>query len=277
MSWEATDDLDTFTATVGGYLRARPVAHTVQLTVLESLALRGNDVFGETPPRFGWWRDDDGALAGVYLQTPPYPLLLTDLPDGAVAELVPLLADTGAVNGPVPVIEALRRNGMVLEPTMRVRLFRLEGLVPPDPVPPGAARLAREPDRDLMCRWYQAFLDELGEPDGDVAGAVDDRMSYDGIMVWEVDGAPVSMAAHTRPVAGVARVGPVYTPPDARRNGYAAGVTEAISARAQTVAGEVLLFTDLANPTSNGIYRRLGYVPIEDRWRCEVVRSGHGV
>jgi predicted GNAT family acetyltransferase len=166
---------------------------------------------------------------------------------------------------------------MLLEPTMRVRLFRLGGLVPPDPVPVGRARVAREPDRALMCRWYQAFLDELGETDGDVAAAVDDRMGYDGIMVWEVDGEPVSMAAHTRPIAGMVRVGPVYTPPDARRHGYAAGVTAAVSERARAVAGEVLLFTDLANPTSNGIYRRLGYVPLQDRWRCEVVRSGHGV
>jgi GNAT superfamily N-acetyltransferase len=277
MSWEATDDLDTFMTTAGGFLRARPVPHTVQLTVTEGLELRGSDAYGGAPPRFGWWRDGDGAVAGVYLQAPPYPLLLTDLPDEAVPELVPLLAGTHEVNAPVPVIEALRRNGMVLEPGMRVRLFRLGDLVPPDPVPAGRARLAEEPDRVLLCRWYQAFLDELGERDGDVADAVDDRMSYHGIAVWEVDGEPVSMAARTRPIAGMVRVGPVYTPPDARRNGYAAGVTAAVSARAREVADEVLLFTDLANPTSNGIYRRLGYVPLQDRWRCEVVRSGHGV
>lgn len=276
MTWEATDDLDTFTAAAGGFLRARPVAHTVQLTATETLAVRGIDAFGG-PPRFGWWRDGDGAVTAVYLQTPPYPLLLTDLPDEAVPGLVPLLAGTDAVNAPVPVIEALRRNGMVLEPTMRVRLFRLAGLVPPDPVPAGRARVAAAPDRDLLCRWYQEFLDEIGEPDGDVAGAVDDRLSYAGITVWEVDGVPVSMAAHTRPVAGAVRVGPVYTPPDARRHGYAAGVTAAVSAGALGLADDVLLFTDLANPTSNGIYRRLGYVPVHDRWRCEVVRSGHGV
>ncbi len=30
-------------------------------------------------------------------------------------------------------------------------------------------------------------------------------------------------------------------------------------------AGEVLLFTDLANPTSNGVYRRIGYRAVADR------------
>ena len=28
---------------------------------------------------------------------------------------------------------------------------------------------------------------------------------------------------------------------------------------------EVLLFTDLANPTSNALYRRLGFQPVTDR------------
>ncbi len=29
--------------------------------------------------------------------------------------------------------------------------------------------------------------------------------------------------------------------------------------------GEVVLYTDLANPTSNALYERLGYRPVEDR------------
>jgi predicted GNAT family acetyltransferase len=74
------------------------------------------------------------------------------------------------------------------------------------------------------------------------------------------------MAALNRPAAGATRVGPVYTPPDLRGRGYASAVTAAVS-RAALAAGaqEVVLFTDLANPTSNAIYRRLGYEPVEDR------------
>jgi predicted GNAT family acetyltransferase len=29
-------------------------------------------------------------------------------------------------------------------------------------------------------------------------------------------------------------------------------------------AREVVLFTDLANPTSNGVYQRIGYRPVDD-------------
>ncbi|WP_030965285.1 hypothetical protein [Streptomyces sp. NRRL S-378] len=65
-------------------------------------------------------------------------------------------------------------------------------------------------------------------------------------------GLPVT-AAHSRPIGSTSRIGPVYTPPGLRGRGYAAG------------ASEIVLFTDLANATSNGVCLRLGYVPLEDR------------
>jgi predicted GNAT family acetyltransferase len=90
-------------------------------------------------------------------------------------------------------------------------------------------------------------------------------MGYGGLMVWEVDGVAVSMAGRTRPAAGMLRVGPVFTPLDLRGRGYAGAVTAAVSRAAQELVGEVLLFTDMANPTSNAIYQRLGYRRVADR------------
>jgi predicted GNAT family acetyltransferase len=64
----------------------------------------------------------------------------------------------------------------------------------------------------------------------------------------------------------MARVGPVYTPPEARGRGYAAGATAAASQSALDAGTrEVVLYTDLANPVSNALYERLGYRPVEDR------------
>ena len=43
-------------------------------------------------------------------------------------------------------------------------------------------------------------------------------------------------------------------------------MTSAVSRAALDAGAEdVVLFTDLANPTSNALYQRLGYRPIEDR------------
>jgi predicted GNAT family acetyltransferase len=76
----------------------------------------------------------------------------------------------------------------------------------------------------------------------------------------------VSMAGVSRVEAGMLRVLAVYTPKDLRGHGYAGAVTSAVSRAALDGGAEhVVLFTDLANPTSNALYQRLGYRPIEDR------------
>jgi predicted GNAT family acetyltransferase len=63
----------------------------------------------------------------------------------------------------------------------------------------------------------------------------------------------------------VVRVGPVYTPPDLRGRGYASGVVAALSQHAlDQGAAACMLFTDVANPTSNKIYQRIGYRYVGD-------------
>ena len=75
-----------------------------------------------------------------------------------------------------------------------------------------------------------------------------------------------TLAGNGRAVAGQTRIGPVYTPPEHRGRGYGGAVTTAVSLQALAAgAAEVLLYTDLANPTSNALYQRLGYRPVTDR------------
>jgi predicted GNAT family acetyltransferase len=87
------------------------------------------------------------------------------------------------------------------------------------------------------------------------------------LLLWDdEDGAPVSLAGRTPPAAGVSRLAPVYTPPASRRRGYGEAVTASCTADALDRGAEhVVLFTDLANPTSNAIYQRIGYRPVSDR------------
>lgn len=95
---------------------------------------------------------------------------------------------------------------------------------------------------------------------------VDERTASGRLTLWETGGVPVSMAGVSLQVAGSVRVAPVYTPPEHRGHGYAAAVTAEVSRAAREAgAQEVLLFTDLANPTSNGVYQRIGYRPVSDR------------
>jgi predicted GNAT family acetyltransferase len=61
------------------------------------------------------------------------------------------------------------------------------------------------------------------------------------------------------------RIGPVYTPPEFRRQGFGAAVTAAMSQRLTTLGcNVVLLYADIANPTSNAMYERLGFEPVAE-------------
>jgi predicted GNAT family acetyltransferase len=121
-------------------------------------------------------------------------------------------------------------------------------------------------DGELLEAWLGAFSRELDGEAPTIPGMVADRIGYGGLILWEDEGVPVSLAGLTRPARGTVRVGPVYTPPGHRRRGYGAAVTAAASRAAlDGGAAAVVLFTDLANPTSNFLYQRLGYRHIEDR------------
>jgi hypothetical protein len=57
----------------------------------------------------------------------------------------------------------------------------------------------------------------------------------------------------------------VYTPPAHRRQGYATScVAELTQRQLETGAEFCCLYTDLANPTSNSIYAKIGYRPVCD-------------
>ena len=79
--------------------------------------------------------------------------------------------------------------------------------------------------------------------------------------MWE--GQPVSLAGFGGPTPNGLRIGPVYTPPQHRGHGYGSAVTAAASHVALDRGKRFcFLYTDLANPTSNAIYERIGYVRV---------------
>ena len=276
MPWRLTGSLDEFQHQSGAFLRSEPVHNTVPLTLLATLRESGLSAFGDSPPVFGWHESEVGAIDGAFLQTPPYPVLVAELPAGSAHGLIEELIASGKRPAAVNVAASYEADvssawatatGGAMTVRQRVRLFRLAGLAPPDPFPPGGARVAGQDDRGLLVDWHRAFGRETGGPVTENAErTVRDRLSHDGLMLWEADGLAVAMAAMSRNLAGVVRVTCVYTPARHRRRGYGGAVTTAVS-RAALDAGavDVVLFTDLTNPTSNALYRRLGFRPVEDR------------
>ncbi|MFI5520283.1 GNAT family N-acetyltransferase [Streptomyces platensis] len=275
MTWTTTRDPAVYGAAAGAFLRSRPTAHTVLLSVASRLRALGADAYGDDAPLFGWWRPDGRAAVGAaFVWTPPRPVLLSPMPDEAAGPLVAALAAEGVrvpgVNGRRAVAEAVaaawqRRHGGPVTLTGRRRLYRLGELTPPAPAPPGTARPATPADRELLLDWFTAFAAETGGSPPRDARAVDDRIAGGRCLLWETAGRPVSLAGRTPTLSGMTRITPVYTPPELRGRGYAGAATAAISGAARESGGpELLLFTDLTNPTSNALYQRLGYRPVED-------------
>lgn len=272
MPWDLTDDVARYAAAAGPLLAADPARHTIGLTVVENAVARSQPLAERET--FGWWTEPGGAVSGAVSITPPYPLLLEVTPEHALRPLLDALGPgpTG-VNGPLEPATQLASLWAAATggaPVLAVasRLFRLDTLVLPEPQPPGFARPATVDDVPLLAGWTRAFAEEIPGPErGEtlVAG-VRDRVDWDGYRVWcTPDGTPVSMAGLARPAAGAVRIGPVFTPRELRGRGYAAAATAAASAAGLERAAQVVLFTDLANPTSNALYPRLGYRPLGDR------------
>jgi predicted GNAT family acetyltransferase len=272
--WEFTDDVAAYADAVGPVLAAQPERFTIALSVVDNVrhGLRWSDL----PMHFGWHVRGD-VVDGVVLVTPPFPLVISVLAQDAVDDLVGDLLSRGAtltgVNGERD--DAVRfaaawsaRTGAAATTSVEERLYRLGTLAPVTPLPPGGARRAGPGDLDLVSRWHRAFIAEAlpDEPDVDHTDVIRHRLESGLLWLWQVDGEPAAMAGRTAPAAGVARVGPVYTPPAQRGRGFGSAVTAACTQDALDAGAEgVVLFTDLANPTSNAIYQRLGYRPVVDR------------
>ncbi|MFF8275000.1 GNAT family N-acetyltransferase [Streptomyces lateritius] len=270
MTWHITEDAAAFRAAADDHLAADPARNTVLLTLSEGARRRPL-----ASARYGWWTEADGRVTGAFLFTLPHEPALGPMPPDAARALVHVLPDARevtSVRGEEETAAAFAQElaaqtGRRWTTTRRMRLYRLGALTPPDPAPHGRMRTATAEDIPFAVAWMEAFARDIGETDDEVDHAphVEARVADRRLHFWETDDGPVSMASVSRIVAGQARVSPVYTPPEARGRGYAGAVTSAVS-RAVLDAGarQVLLFTDLANPTSNALYQRLGYRPVTD-------------
>jgi len=261
-------DAAAFAAVALPYLAVDPARHTITLTMLDGLLRSG------APPALAMTLHEDDVLVGAVLRRADRGILVSGLPPRYAGVVAAALAGTqlpGAV-GPVAEAEAFAEAWTApVQHRFDQRLFALGTLTPPVGVP-GAARPATAADAALLGAWRAAFTAETGvgqtgsRPPPEVAvGQTGSHPPPEvavgpGEWLWQVDGVPVAQASARPVIAGMSRIGPVYTPPEHRRHGYGAAVTAAASRWALDVGARlVVLFTDAGNPSTNALYPRLGY------------------
>jgi len=233
----------------------------------------------ETAPYFAAVRRGS-ELHAAALMTPPHNLIVFSDHPASMAQAFNLMARSllqagwpvPGVLGPNEPALAFARvwqglTGRAYRLNMRERCYELRQVIPP-PQPPGYMRLAVPRDLDLAARWlydfqHEAVPDEAYSRDSALSDArtkIGDQDMY----LWE-DGEPVALAARTRPTPHGYVIGPVYTPPETRRKGYATALTAALSQLLLDSGKQhTALFTNLANPIANSIYQKIGYQPVCD-------------
>jgi GNAT superfamily N-acetyltransferase len=242
-----------------------------------SLAVAGTvvehpDAYDEA--RFWVVSEDDSPLAAA-LRTPPYGAILPDPgTDAALSAVLTAIAeDDPAVPGLVGNLPHVEKAARVLadatgrghEPSLAQGVYALQQVRSVRRAR-GSARTAREGDRDLLRLWMTDFSTEsLPDPGREIERIernLDVRLGADdaGYWLWEDDGAPVSLSGFGGRTPNGIRIGPVYTPPEHRRRGYATTLVADQSAWLLERGYRLCcLYTDLTNSTSNRIYEEIGY------------------
>lgn len=273
MQLDRYDRVDDFLARTRPFLAAREAQHSLILGICSELE-RDPQAY-EAPPYLATVSEGDRVVAAV-LRTPPFNLALSEMDD--LAALQPVLDDLRGlplpgVVGPPAAVQGfadgwVAKVGGAWEVVLKERVFQLTDVVAPRSAD-GSARLATQGDRSHIEEWLVAFgWEALDDVDSEaVRRGLDawERGMGRRFWFWEVDGRPVSMVGAGGETPKGIRIGPVYTPPSDRGNGFASNLTAWVS-RAMLDEGRrfCFLYTDVANPTSNKIYQAIGYVPISD-------------
>ncbi|MDQ2671563.1 MAG: GNAT family N-acetyltransferase [Actinomycetota bacterium] len=242
------------------FLASEPVLHNLILVLL------GERLAYPEPGRY-WLAKDGETVVGVVFQSPlDFAATLTPMGPEAAAGMVDAIVETD-VALPGVIGEAAtaarfagqwtERHGSAAFPVEGQRIYEM-ARVPERVEVGGRLRNASLHDRDLIVAWMRGFYADVGQEARGHEPVVERRLAAGQFWLWE-DGEPVSMAANSNPVEGVLRVQAVYTPPDRRNRGYAGACVGNLSRRMRDEGYRCILYTDLGNPTSNLVYRRIGY------------------
>jgi hypothetical protein len=272
-----------FLAQAGKFLAKDEARYGLVLGIAKMLAENANRYGGEAP----WYctvsappRPVAGLKTEMHaaaLRTPPHMVVLAYFSgsmDLIANELVTAVAkkykEIPGMVGDKPLADIFagrwcRTHGVKVAHTMAQRIYKLVK-VNDVPLSPGKLRPATEADKELVKKWGHFFHVDIGgetsrAPEMDIAAVIGRGWVY----LWEDGGRPVSMAVKTRPTDKGMTVSGVYTPPELRRKGYATSCVAELSRNILQSGYQLCtLYTDLANPTSNSIYKKIGYIEAGD-------------
>lgn len=265
------DDAAAFRDRVLPYLLPHEAEHNLMISIILRLA-NDTERWGEDPPVL-CAVDDGSKIVGVATQTPPYKLVLSEMPVKAVGKLVAFLQQTAValpgMMGPRDVAAAFATvwasgAGAIAHPEQQMRIYQLDAVMPP-PQPSGYASMATEEDLDWLTDCWRMFFAEVEVEEQRNIGDLAQRAIAEGrVWLWR-DPLPVATVTYCGPTPHGMRISNVYTLPATRQGGYGTALTAAVSNHLLGTGRRFCyLYTNLANPISNSIYQKIGYRPVSD-------------
>ncbi|MEP7288262.1 MAG: GNAT family N-acetyltransferase [Chloroflexota bacterium] len=265
---------------------ARTQAMLEQHEAVNNLMLGLAETIIRTPDRYLAWYlftvDDEAEIYIAALWTVPLniiihvanpnpqaiTLLARHLHDNYHKKAVAVPGVTGRVESVVAFADAWTALvGGTWQVKLHMRVYELRQVIPPVGIE-GRLVQATSDHQAMIAEWIHAFHREALHSSmtlEEAAQIANRHIAQRDLYLWLVGDEPVSMAAQNRQTRHGAVIGLVYTPPEQRGHGYASAVVAGASQIAlESGKAFCTLFTDLNNPTSNSIYQKIGYYPLED-------------
>jgi predicted GNAT family acetyltransferase len=236
-----------------------------------SNAIRNNNIEVTTPLYFAIF--DNQSLVGCALRTnTDKPLAISKMPEAAIELLIKTLIEMKIVLcGVVGEVEAVKffkelwlKEHTSLTFKLNIHLGIYETKVIINPKEQAEIFLATHAQRDVVCAFIKGFSMECfpnrEHKDDEIEKLSIRHINNKSLYLLKNNlGQIVSMAASTRGSTNGGTISLVYTPEDHRGKGYGSLVTAKVSEIVLKEKKFANLFTDLTNPTSNSIYKKIGY------------------
>ena len=224
--------------------------------------------------------EEDGKLLAFFQMTPPHPLniifvdeiRIEEIIDFFLQNMIELKVHFSSIISLKPWAYKIAekwesKTDMTHKILMDQGLYRLNKVNETLEQSPGTWRYAEESDSSLIEKWFNLFEKDTGMPISPIENVkkrVAMFLKKREIFIWEDKGKIVSMMKKSRPTKNGVTVSLVYTPKEERKKGYARTLVAAISKELLKEFNFCVLYTDMMNPTSNKIYREIGYKRIAD-------------
>lgn len=276
-------DLYSFIARQKKILQEYEEKNCLAATLLERL--KANlFTFSPEKPLFLSLCNKEGVSVGFAIQTPPHNLILSHpLSKEAQKILINFIKEEQII---LPGLMAPKKQAQEFiqewrkvfsqkdELRMQQRLYKLSAVFLPPLEINEKFILAQKNHLELILEWTYCFIKEVVEKslkeDRKTFFSKNERLIEDALQEGQYyfltkDNTEVAMARTPGRTSSGRLINYVYTPKEQRKKGYA---TRCVAHLSQEILNQgyqkCFLFTDLSNPTSNSIYKKIGYQEVED-------------